>query len=283
MFSTRLLAQRLVQQIKVHPGQPRRLFSSNLRTPWRRSSLVATSVAVIIAGTVLYVKKNYLGFYEIHCAEEKRSVIQKFKGKTVLITGAAGDLGSTTARAFSEQGAQIVLCDLAGTEPKLQQLTTELLSLGSPAVISISIDVSNVEDVKRCVEKAVKEFKNIDILFNNAGICCEVEPVQSTDEEVFRRTQDVNVYGVFLMMKYVSNTMIESGKGGVIVNSSSIAGLRGGPLLFSYVASKFAVSGMTKAAAKSLAKYNIRVNAIAPFYIEGNMAKRILKEIINKG
>lgn len=283
MFSTRLLTQRLAQQIKVHSRQPKRLFSSKWRAPCRRGlTLVATSVAITITGTFLYYKKNYLSFYEIHCVEEKRSATQKFEGKTVLITGAAGDLGSTTARAFSEQGAQIVLCDLAGTEPKLKQLTTELLSMGSPAVMCISVDVSNVEDVKRCVEKTVKEFNNIDILFNNAGIC-EVEPVQSVDEEVFKRTQDVNVYGVFLMMKHVSNKMIESGKGGVIVNSSSIAGLKGGAFMFSYVASKFAVTGMTRAAAKSLAKHNIRVNAIAPFYIEGHMADQAIKDITEKG
>ena len=284
MFSTRLLAQRLVHQVKVHSRQPKRLFSSNWNAPCRRvSSLAVTSVAIAITGTFLYVKKNYLGFYEIHCAEEKRSATKKFEGKTVLITGAAGDLGSTTARAFSEQGAQIVLCDLAGTEPKLNHLTTELLSMGSPRVLCISVDVSNVEDVKRCVEKAVKEFKNIDILFNNAGVCCDAEPVQSADEEVFKRTQDVNVYGVFLMMKYVSNKMIESGKGGVIVNSSSMAGLKGGQFLFSYIASKFAVTGMTRAAAKSLAKHNIRVNAIGPLYIEGRMASQAINDITEKG
>ena len=305
MFSTRLLAQRLVQQIKVYSRQQRILFSSNWRASLgRRPSLVATSVAITITGTFLYIKKTYLGFNEIHCGSSHSRIqpypedtqgahqlhsrsfhsgSQKLEGKTVLITGAAGDLGSTTARAFSEQGAQIVLCDLAGTEPKLKQLTTELLSLGSPAVMYISVDVSNVEDVKRCVEKAVKEFKNVDILFNNAGICCEVEPVQSVDEEAFKRTQDVNVYGVFLMMKHVSIKMIESGKGGVIVNASSIAGLKGGQFSFSYMASKFAVTGMTKAAAKSLAKHNIRVNAIAPFFIEGHMADRIIKDITEKG
>ena len=304
MFSTRLLAQRLVQQIKVCSRQQRRLFSSNWRASFgRRPSSVATSVAITITGTFVYIKKNYLGFYEIHCGSSQgrihsypedtqgvhqlhsrpfHSGSQRFKGKTVLITGAAGDLGSTTARAFSEQGAQIVLCDLDGTEPKLKQLTTELLSLGSPAVMYISVDVSNVENVKRCVEKATKEFKNIDILFNNAAIC-EVEPVQSVDEEVFKRTQDVNVYGVFLMMKHVSIKMMKSGKGGVIVNASSIAGLEGGQFMFSYVASKFAVTGMTKAAAKSLAKHNIRVNAIAPFYIEGRMANQTIKDITEKG
>ena len=282
-----------MHQITTHTtGQPiaRRLFSSSWRAPYPRrlawrSSLAVTSVAVTIAGTFLYIKINNLSLRGIRCAETKakrESTTQKFEGKTILITGAAGELGSTTAKAFSEQGAQVVLCDLAGTEPKLKQLTTELLSLGSPAVTYISADVTNVDDVTNCVEKTVGEFKNIDVLFNNAGVCCDVEPVQNADEEVFKRTQDVNVYGVFLMMKYVSNKMIESGRGGVIINASSIAGLKGGQFVFSYTASKFAVTGMTKAAAKNLAKYNIRVNAIAPFFIDGNMADQIIVDITSK-
>ena len=289
MFSARLLTRRLVQQIKV-PITSRK-FSSNLASncksnkwysSWRKSPLILTSIAVAITGTVFYAKKRHLRYYEIYCVEQRKGQ-RKFEGKTVLITGAAGDLGSTTARAFSEQGAQIILCDLAATEPKLKQLTTELLTLGSSAVTYASLDVSNVDDVKNCVELAVKEFGGIDILFNNAGICCDVNPLQSADEEVFKRTQEVNVYGVFLMMKYVANKMIESGKGGVIINMSSIAGLKGGRFVFSYGASKFAVTGMTKSAATSLAKHNIRVNALAPYFIEGSMADRIIKDITEKG
>ena len=280
MFSARLITRGLVQQIKV-PFASRKI-SSNWYSPWRKSPLVLTSLAVTITGTLLYVKKRYIPFYEIYCIEERKSLTKKFGGKTVLITGAAGDLGSTTARAFSEQGARIILCDLAATEPKLKQLTTELLTQGSPSVIYASHDVTNVEDVKNCVEMAVQEFGGIDILFNNAGICCDVNPVQSADEEVFKRTQEVNVYGVFLMMKYVANKMIESGKGGVIINTSSVAGLKGGQFSFSYGASKFAVTGMTRSAAQSLAKHNIRVNALAPYSIEGNMTDRILRDLTEK-
>ena len=286
MFSKRILSACLVQQFKVHSSrQPRRLFSSsNWRTPWRSSTLLVTSAAVTITGIFLYIKKNHLGFERVRCAEEKKRIPQKkFEGKTVLITGAAGGIGSTAAKAFSEQGAQVVLCDLARTEPKLKQLTTELLSLGSPAVTYISADVTNVDDVKNCVEKTVGEFKNIDVLFNNAGICCDVEPVQNADEELFRQMHDVNVYGVFLMMKYVSNMMIESGKGGVIINTTSQAGLKGSEYIFSYAASKFAVTGMTKAAAKSLAKHNIRVNAIAPYHIHATMGNNVAKALAKKG
>ncbi|XP_065918814.1 uncharacterized oxidoreductase TM_0325-like [Dysidea avara] len=171
---------------------------------------------------------------------------------------------------FSEEGARLVLFDLPSTEPKLKQLVTELLSLGSPAVIYVCGDVTNVEDVKKSVQRSVDELGEIDILFNNAGIF-PIAPLQQTDEAMFKRVQDINVYGVFLMMKYASNQMIESGKGGVIINMSSYAGLMAFDAAFAYCTSKFAVSGMTRAAAKSLAKHNIRVCALGPYALEGSM------------
>jgi len=111
-------------------------------------------------------------------------------------------------------------------------------------------------------------------LLNSAGVA-PVAPLQLTDEAMFKRVQDINVYDTFLMMKYVSNQMIKAGKGGVIINMSSFLGMKGGDLLFAYTASKFAVSGMTRAAAKNLAKHNIRVCAIAPHMLEGDLADRV--------
>ena len=199
---------------------------------------------------------------------------RRFKGKTVLITGAAGGVGSETARAFSKEGARLVLCDLPSTEPKLKQLVTVLLSLGSPTVIYVCGDVTSVEDVKKSVQHGVDKLGGIDILLNSAGIA-PVAPLQLTDEAMFKTVQDVNVYGTFLMMKYTSNQMIKSEKGGVIINMSSFLGMKGGDPLFAYTASKFAVSGMTRAAAKSLAKHNIRVCAIAPHMLEGDLADKV--------
>jgi len=88
---------------------------------------------------------------------------RRFEGKTALITGAAGGVGSETARAFSKEGARIVLCDLPNAEPKLKQLVSELLSLGSPAVIYICGDITSVEDVKKAAQNGVDELGGIDI------------------------------------------------------------------------------------------------------------------------
>ena len=145
-------------------------------------------------------------------------------------------------------------------------------------MIYVCGDVSNVEDVKKFVQRGMDEFGGIDILFNTAAMLLPV-PLELTDDVMFKRVQDVNVYGVFLTMKYASNQMIESGKGGVIINMSSFGGLRGFENAFAYCASKFAVSGMTRAAAKSLAKHNIRVCALAPWALEGNMANECVEGV----
>ena len=209
-------------------------------------------------------------------SDKKQQGHKRFEGKTAIITGAAGDLGSTTARLISEEGARLVLCDLPNTEPKLKQLVTEL---GGQGVIYICGDVSSVEDVKKSVQRGVDEFGGIDILLHCAAAITKGR-LQETDDELFKKTQDVNIYGTFLMMKYVSNKMIEAGKGGVIVNVSSDAGLVGIDAIFAYCASKFAVCGMTRAAAKSLAKHNIRVCAVAPSILEGHTLENNLDVIV---
>ena len=218
---------------------------------------------------------------------ENGAKLRRFEGKSVIITGAAGDLGRAITRCFAEEGARLVLCDLATTEHKLKKLIVELQSLGSPASIYAIVDVTNLEDVKKCVKRAVEEFGGIDILLNSAAhstqLVAALDSVVETDEEDFKRTQDVNVYGVFLMMKYVAKEMIEAGKGGVIINMSSISGLHGSPYLFSYTTSKFAVNGMTRAAAKSLGMHKIRVNAVAPYILEGMAVDEFFKALTIKG
>ena len=218
---------------------------------------------------------------------ENGAKLRRFEGKTVIITGAAGYFGSTITRCFAEEGARLVLCDLATTEHKLKKLIVELQSLGSPASIYAIFDISNLEGVKKCVKRAVKEFGGIDILINNAihntELVAALDSVVETDEEDFKRTQDVNVYGAFLMMKYVVKEMIEAGKGGVIINMSSVDGLHASPYLFSYTVSMFAVNGMTRAAAKSLGMHKIRVNAVAPFILEGGKIDDFFKALTTKG
>lgn len=195
----------------------------------------------------------------------------QFAGKTVLITGAAGDIGGAAAEAFAKRGAKLVLVDLPSTAGRLLERRSELETSGAAGVHVIPADVTQQEDVKVMVEEAVKLCGRVDCCFNNAGIQGELLPVHKQSPAVFQKTIDVNVMGVFLGMKYVSSAMIRAGGGGVIVNTASLAGLEGPASMAAYAASKFAVVGMTKSAAKDLGPHGIRVCAIAPGLLEGKM------------
>jgi NAD(P)-dependent dehydrogenase (short-subunit alcohol dehydrogenase family) len=144
--------------------------------------------------------------------------------------------------------------------------------------ITVEADVTKASDVERYVEEAKRRFGGVDIFFNNAGIEGSVIPLTEFPEDVFDRVMAVNVKGVFLGMKVVARAMRERG-GGAMVNTASVAGLRGTPGIIAYGASKHAVVGMTKSAARELAGDKIRVNAICPSPIETRMMRSLERGI----
>ncbi|XP_003391436.1 PREDICTED: uncharacterized protein LOC100641573 [Amphimedon queenslandica] len=203
----------------------------------------------------------------------------KFTNKTVLITGGAGNIGAATAHAFAKEGATLVLVDLPRLCGKMREARKGLLLEGAKEVHVLGANVSNSQDVQRMVSEAVSVCGRIDCFFNNAGIQGEMVPLHEQSNEEFQTTIQVNLYGVFLGMKYVSRAMMMSDKnggpgGGVIVNTASMAGLIGPGNMAAYAASKFGVVGLTKTGAKDLAPHNIRVVAIAPGLVEGYMWDR---------
>ena len=189
----------------------------------------------------------------------------RLKGKTALITGGGEGIGRATALLFCKEGAKVGI--IGRTKSKLNKVVKEAKGRGE--IYALQGDVSIEKDVKRVVNSFYKKYKKIDILFNNAGIF-EAGTVVTTTNEVWDRTININVKGVFLMSKYVVPIMSNNG-GGAIVNNSSVLGIVGMEDCMAYNASKGAVRQITKSMALDHAKDNIRVNSVCPGYIKTKM------------
>jgi SDR family mycofactocin-dependent oxidoreductase len=194
-----------------------------------------------------------------------------FKGKTVFITGAAHGQGRAAALAFAKEGAEIIGFDLGkkieypsysmGTNEDLLSLKKEIESAGGRCLVYTG-DVRDNNSIKKAVDGTVKEFGKIDILFNNAGIAAYGLTHELTENQ-WDSVIDINLKGAWLTAKNIIPHMIEK-KSGVIINNSSIAGMRGLNRMSHYAASKWGLIGLTKSWAIELAQYNIRVVSIHP-------------------
>src|SRR5436309_4383565 len=196
----------------------------------------------------------------------------RLDGRVAVVTGAAGVIGTATIRLLAERGARIVAVDRR--EPDLAAAIKDLPA--SAEALAVTADVTSEDEVAEYVRTTVDRFGTIDAFYNNAGIEGDVKPIPEYSLESFRRVLDVNVVGVFLGMKHVLPVMLKQNKGSII-NTASIAGLIGSPMIAVYSASKHAVIGLTKSAAWECTGTGVRVNCVCPGLIDSRMLSAIIQ------
>lgn len=204
-------------------------------------------------------------------------VPDRFRGKVVIVTGAASGLGRETAVRLAREGADLMLVDRDAAA--LKTLKSEIGKReGAAQALIMAADVASEKDVRKYVQKTVKTFARIDGFFNNAGIEGKQNLTEDFGAKEFDRVIDINLNGVFYGMAAVLQVMREQGSGS-IVNSASVGGIRGVGNQSGYAASKHGVVGLTRNSAVEYGQYGISINAIAPGAIMTAMVEHSLKQM----
>lgn len=184
------------------------------------------------------------------------------KARVALITGAGRGIGRAIAERLADDGLDIIVADVPGARENIDDVVAAVESRGRRAV-GVSGDVSNPDDVTRMVAEGTNALGNLSVLIANAGIA-QVDEILDVKPEALDRMLDVNIKGVYYSYQAAARQFISQGTGGKIIGAASIVAFRPFPVLASYSATKWAVRGLTQAAAMEFAKYNITVNAYAP-------------------
>ncbi|MFM8680299.1 MAG: SDR family NAD(P)-dependent oxidoreductase [Alphaproteobacteria bacterium] len=201
------------------------------------------------------------------------SRIFSLAGRAALVTGASSGLGAHFARLLAGEGAAVALA--ARRVDRIDALAGELRGAGARA-IAVAMDVTDAASVQRAVEQAEQELGRLDVLVNNAGITASSRFLE-TQEEEWRTVLDTDLSGLMRVGQQVARRMAARGEGGAILNVASILGLRPAPQVAAYAAAKAAAISLTQSMALELARHRIRVNALAPGYIETDLNSAFLR------
>jgi len=198
-----------------------------------------------------------------------------FKDKVILITGASQGIGKSIALKFASLGGKIALNDIQSQEENLKKVKEEI-EKQAVGVNYFFADVSKLEKVEKMIQGIHKEFGRLDVLVNNAGICADRTLAKMTKEE-WQRVIDIDLTGVFNCSKAALPLLIQSQ--GKIISISSLVGQRGNFGQVNYAAAKAGIIGFTKSLAKEVGRLGVRVNAVAPGFVESKLTETVPQEV----
>jgi NAD(P)-dependent dehydrogenase (short-subunit alcohol dehydrogenase family) len=194
-------------------------------------------------------------------------------GKVAIVTGGGTGIGLAIAKMFVEEGAQVVIA--GRSQAALEQAAA---AIGAHA---IAADVSKEDEARKLAQATAEKFGGVDILVNNAGVTGQVANAEDLDIAQWDETMAINIRGTILCIKHCVPLMRARG-GGSIINMSSLMGLRGYPMRSAYTATKFAVIGITEAVSQEVGIHGIRVNALCPGAVNGELMQRVIAARVAK-
>ena len=215
----------------------------------------------------------------------------RLENKVAIVTGCARErgIGRAIATRLAEEGAHVVVADYCrsiaeypdakfGQMEELEGVAEEIRKLGRRS-LAVKVDVTDEAEVAQMAAAAMKEFGQVDILCNNAGGGVGGGPVIQQTLDSWNRTVGINLTGTFLCAKHVAPKIIAGGRGGRIINTASIAGKRGGPMMAAYSAAKHGVIGLTRSLALELSAFKITVNAVCPGFVETQLLEGLINMV----
>jgi meso-butanediol dehydrogenase/(S,S)-butanediol dehydrogenase/diacetyl reductase len=212
-------------------------------------------------------------------ATEEGRTMRRLEGKTCIVTGAAHGIGKAIAQRLATEGASVVIGDI--DLDTAVAVAVDIDASGGRA-FGCHVDVTQRQSLTELISVTAERYGDLHVMFNNAGVAQAV-PILDTTEEQWERLMRINALGVLLGTQESAKRFIEQGSGGKIVNTASVAGKQGFALVGAYSASKFAVVGLTQAAARELASHGITVNGFCPGIVATDLWRKLDEQIMHTG